>query len=413
MNKNLDELFIVSGNPLDEDAKSVVGLVRQWADREILSKRMEYREGYSKLFAEQRRRLNLDIGIQWLTLPEENGGFGWNDLSKAVDIAHVLCEIGRADASIGSLLAVQYAILATCTMKHNLNRKLCDMFSSLYISDTVRTPALILPGPGMAGKTSALFLGRSILTQVKAKKGGYTITGRNLRPLLAGAAADLFCVVCAGEKDDRACLALVPGDAHGISTGSPLRTTGLNACGNADITIDMVSISKENLIDHDGAAEELHTWLNLLLGAVSVGAGMNFFEILSDWSETRVIKGGFTLKENPLCASVLADVAEETALAKMLLFDLAQVISASAHEGLHTTRAFTYSEIIGNRIQSSIIKAINRGMELMGSAGYAKEWHVEKHWRDVKTIQSLLCGVGAEAPVKMDTARFFYNCAEL
>jgi len=49
----------------------------------------------------------------------------------------------------------------------------------------------------------------------------------------------------------------------------------------------------------------------------------------------------------------------------------------------------------------------------MGSAGYAKEWHVEKHWRDIKTIQSYLCGVGAEAPIKLDLARFFYDCREV
>jgi alkylation response protein AidB-like acyl-CoA dehydrogenase len=69
--------------------------------------------------------------------------------------------------------------------------------------------------------------------------------------------------------------------------------------------------------------------------------------------------------------------------------------------------------MIGARIQKSAILAVNRGMELMGSAGYAKEWHVEKHWRDIKTIQSALCGVGAGVPVKMDIARFFYDCKEV
>jgi alkylation response protein AidB-like acyl-CoA dehydrogenase len=69
--------------------------------------------------------------------------------------------------------------------------------------------------------------------------------------------------------------------------------------------------------------------------------------------------------------------------------------------------------MIGHRVQQGVMRAINRGMELMGSAGYAKEWHVEKHWRDVKTIQSILYGVAADAPLKMDTARFFYNCTEI
>ena len=101
-------------------------------------------------------------------------------------------------------------------------------------------------------------------------------------------------------------------------------------------------------------------------------------------------------------------------MAKLLLYDLAHLLSSSDQwKGSNFPRLFTFSEIIGSRVQTGVIKAINRGMELMGSAGYAREWHAEKHWRDVKTIQSMLCGVAAEAPVSMDTARFFYNCTEL
>ena len=70
---------------------------------------------------------------------------------------------------------------------------------------------------------------------------------------------------------------------------------------------------------------------------------------------------------------------------------------------------FMAAQMFGKRIQQCSINAINRGMELMASAGYAREWHAEKHWRDVKTIQSMLGGVAAEVPVQMDIARFFYN----
>jgi alkylation response protein AidB-like acyl-CoA dehydrogenase len=120
------------------------------------------------------------------------------------------------------------------------------------------------------------------------------------------------------------------------------------------------------------------------------------------------------MKENPLCASVLADVADEIFTARLLLYNLAHMMSKPEdwkHGGFQ--RIYTFSQIIGSQIQQKIVRAINRGLELMGSAGYAKEWHVEKHWRDAKTIQSYLCGVGAEAPVKMDTARFFFDCKEI
>jgi alkylation response protein AidB-like acyl-CoA dehydrogenase len=413
MNRNVDELFLYPKQWMDEESKSIATLVRQWADKEIISKRMEYRENYTKLFMEKRKKLGLAIGLQRLTLPEEYGGFGWHRAFNAPGILTLLCEICRADAAIGVIFAAKYAIFETITMEHNLNKRLCDTLAPLYAGDEIKTPAIILPGPGILGTESPLFKGRAILAEAKAVKDGYTITGSNLRPLFSGKTADLFCVVCAGKKN-KPCIAFVPGDAVGVKRGSPFLTTGLNACENADITFDAVQVPKENVIDRDGAVEELYVWLNLLLGGVSVGAGTNFFEMVFDWGDTRVIKGGTTLKENPLCASVLADVAEEIALAKLLLYDLAQIISKPEEwDGNNITRTFTFAEMIGARAQQDVMRAINRGLELMGSAGYAKEWHVEKHWRDVKTIQSILCGVAAEAPVKMDTARFFYNCTEI
>jgi len=413
MNKTLDELFVYPKELVDEESKRVIHLVRQWADREIISKRQEYRENYYKLFTEKRKSLNLTIGLQRLTLPEEHGGFGWNSPANAPGIASILTEIGRADSAIGVVSAVKYTIFAAISMPPHLDKTLCDALAPVYCAEELKTPSLILPGAGIAGQDTPLFSGRSILATVEPDGEGFAINGKTLRPINSGAVADLFCVVCA-DKQGKPCVALVPGDDVNIVRGKTLLETGLNASSNADVSFNNVKIPKSYLITREGVVEEIYAWLNLLLGSVSVGAGMNFFEIVGDWSETRTIKGGYVMKENPLCASVLADVADEVFTARLLLYNLAHIMSRPqdwGHSG--SQRVFTFSQIIGSQVQQKIIRAINRGLELMGSAGYSKEWHVEKHWRDVKTIQSYLCGVGAEAPVKMDAARFFFDCKEI
>jgi alkylation response protein AidB-like acyl-CoA dehydrogenase len=154
----------------------------------------------------------------------------------------------------------------------------------------------------------------------------------------------------------------------------------------------------------------LYAWLHLLACAVCAGAAADFFDLLADWADSRTIKGGVPLKDNPLCASVLAESAQEIALARILVHDLADVVSsAGAPEADAIERAFVYASTLGARILSCLMHALNRGMELMGSAGYAKEWYVEKHWRDLKNVQSSLSGVGAGVPAAMDAARFFYG----
>ena len=413
MNKTLEELFVYPKELVDEESKRVIHLVRQWADKEIISKRQEYREHYENLFIDKRKTLNLTIGLQRLTLPEENGGFGWNSPANAPGIVSILTEIGRADAAIGVVSAVKYTIFAAISMSPHLDKELCDKLAPIYCADELKTPSLILPGMGNIGEETPLFLGRSILATVEPDGEGYAVSGKNLRPVNSGAVADLFCVVCA-DKLGRPCVALIPGDDKNIIRGKRLLETGLNVCANADVSFNNVKIPKSYVIARDGIVEEIYTWLNLLLGGVSVGAGMNFFEIVTEWSETRTIKGGYMMKENPLCASVLADVADEVFTARLLLYNLAHIMSKPDDWGYSgSQRVYTFSQIIGSQVQQKVMRAINRGMELMGSAGYSKEWHVEKHWRDIKTIQSYLCGVGAEAPVKMDTARFFFDCKEI
>ncbi|PKN83436.1 MAG: hypothetical protein CVU51_12400, partial [Deltaproteobacteria bacterium HGW-Deltaproteobacteria-1] len=386
MARNLDNLFIYPKQLMDEESLSVVRLVRQWSDREIVTRRMEYREDYEKLFEQKRKMLCIDLGLQKLTIPADRGGFGWNSPSKAPTLLALACETGRADASIGILSAASWALFLMIACQHNHNDKLCDSLAARYSDETVRTPALILTGPGRKGMQTPLFFGRSILACAEKSETGFTLNGEDLRPLIAGGMADLFCVVCA-DGSGKPGIALVSGDVKGVKRGPSILMTGLNACGNAQIDFNHVPVPVENVLDQEGNIEELYTWLNLLLGGVSVGAAMNFFELLADWSDNRTIKGGVMLKENPLCASVLADVAEEIALARLLLGDLAAIIAERTESGSEAIRrTFTYAGMIGHRVQQGVMHAMNRGLELMGSAGYAKEWHVEKHWRDVKTI---------------------------
>ena len=413
MNKYLDDLFLYPKSWVDDEAKRFAASARSWAEKEILSNRLEYQKRYDELFIEKRQKLILDIGFERLILPEEHGGYGWNKPSSAPGILTVFTEIGRADATIGFIAAVKYAAFATMTMQPHIDKALCDELAPLYFADQLKNVALILPGPGVANKETPLFHGRSIQAVIKAVQDGYSISGDNLRPLGPGKVADLLCVVCA-DKDGSPCLAFVPADAKGVKKGSLIKTTGLEGCGNADIKLDKVKVPKSAVITREGALQELYAWLNLLLGGTSLGAAMNFFEILSDWAETRTIKGGSIMKENPLCASVLAVVADEIVLARLLSYSLAHIMAQPEDwGGIGSEGVYTFAQMLGSRIQQACLNALNRGMELMGSAGYAKEWHVEKHWRDIKTIQSCLCGIGADVPVKMDIARFFYQCKEI
>ena len=406
---DVNELFPYPKNWVNEDTRAIAAAVHQWADREIINNRLEYQKAYAELFQKRRRSHNLDIGFQRVIFPEEYGGSGFNTLERTPSLVTILGELSRADAGMGFMSALEYALSAVAAMEPNVNKKICDLIAPILCGEELKTVSILMPGPGSADSEDPLFMSRSVKARIKQSKEGYTLNGSGLRPIGNGAIADIFGVVCA-DPEGKTGIAFVTADKKGISRSAEIKQTGLDACRNADISFKNVKIKSEHVIINEDAVRELYTWLNLFLGAVSVGACLNFFEILRDWSENRVIKGKGLLKDNPLCASVLATVAEEIGLAKILVYNVSNFIGRTETWGGHENPViFMAAQMFGKRIQQCSINAINRGMELMASAGYAREWHAEKHWRDVKTIQSMLGGVAAEVPVQMDIARFFYN----
>ena len=146
MNRNVDDLFISPREWMDEESVGVVRLVRQWADKEIVSRRMEYRENYADLFMAKLRKLLIDIGLQKLCVPSDHGGFGWNTPGHAPGMLSLACEIGRADASAGVLFSALCSIFSLISMEHNYNRNICDTISSLSAGEDLSIPAVILPG---------------------------------------------------------------------------------------------------------------------------------------------------------------------------------------------------------------------------------------------------------------------------
>jgi len=107
----------------------------------------------------------------------------------------------------------------------------------------------------------------------------------------------------------------------------------------------------------------------------------------------------------------MAEISHEILLSRLLLYQLAHLIAGSEPE-IQSRREELYISALSvvSHITMSAEKAINQTMELMGSAGYATEWNLERYWRDVKTLQVHL---GSWELNKMTLARYFYRSSDL
>jgi len=71
----------------------------------------------------------------------------------------------------------------------------------------------------------------------------------------------------------------------------------------------------------------------------------------------------------------------------------------------HSEWMLAQASMSKNYATEMAIMVTNKAMELMGSYGYIRDYHVEKYWRDVKEIQLWLGGAQLG---RFDIARGYY-----
>jgi len=393
------DLFPFAREWLSDMDVSLAGNLKKWAESELMEKRLELKEDYSGLLEPAMRKLFLDIGLQRLLWPEKYGGDGHNSPGAALTMTAALEQVARGDTSIALLLSGMWALQSCMAMEGKENAEACEAFADLFGSkEELAVTSLVLP----------LFRDEP-QAHAKLAKGAWAVEAKDARPIACGADAAVFGVYCSTDGEGEVVLIALPGDAKGVKRGKPFLKTGLAADRNADVSFDKAKAPEGMCVARGPeACRAALAWLYLGISASNVGALFASYEILKEWGDNRVIKGkGQIFKNNPLTASVMAEVAKEISLDRMLTYNLARVLAApdvygeAGEESTYVTAC-----MVVHQVAQSAEKAIGNAMEMMASAGYATEWNLERYWRDTKTMQ--LC-LGPYELAKMDYAHYFYQ----
>ena len=168
-----------------------------------------------------------------------------------------------------------------------------------------------------------------------------------------------------------------------------VKTTGLNGIRNCYINLTNArKIEEINLTET--AYSKISSLLYLTTSAIISGAVIDSLRILDDWVNTRIIKGGESLRDNSLISQISGEVAEAATTIRILLYNMAVLISSPERYGISSDETSVVAGGIFNTISKNGVNILQRALEPMASAGYAKEWDIEKHWRDIRTIRSLM-----------------------
>jgi alkylation response protein AidB-like acyl-CoA dehydrogenase len=407
------DLFPFPKNRLHKTDLDLAASLQGLVEKQVMDKRLELKEDYKGLLEPAYAKLMVEIGLQKMFWPEKFGGDEHNEPIASYTVAASLEQIGRADTGLAFLAAHSLALQAALALGDSYQEEQVAAVAPLFCEgDKPLIVSFVLPtfteeegGPEWRGKGF----------QVKARGGadGWTLNGKMVRPTCCGVDAGLFGVACAVEGEDEPAFILVPGDASGLSRGKEFLKTGLAASRNADIDLSGVKVPSANCAWRgDDGFFRLLSWYYLGLAATGVGALLATYELIKEWGDNRVIKGrGHIFKDNPLTAALMGEIAKEIVVDRLIAYDLAGMLAEPDTYGSTDPQAlFTLALMVAHQVFVSAEYTINRTMELMASAGYAKEWQLERYWRDVKTAQ---CYLGAYELAKHDFARWFYQTKTL
>lgn len=390
-------------------ASSLRGLV----EKEIMDKRLELKEDYEGLIKPSLEKVLVGIGLQKMFWPESLGGDEHNRPAASYTISAALEQIGRADLGLAYLVAHNLSLQAALAMEGSGRDELCSRFAPLFCQGgRPLIVSFILPVYG-EGEGGPEWRGRRLQLRAVNGRDGWVLDGEAVRPTCSGADAALFGTWCAVEGETEPAFILVPGGAAGLKRGPEFRQTGLAASRNADLGFNGVEVPAADCVWRgEEGLRKLLSWHYLGLSAAGAGALLACHEILKEWGDNRVIKGrGQVFKENPLTGALMGEVAQETAMARLLAYDLAGILAEpEAYGEAGSEGVYTAGLMIVHHVYASAENIIHRTMELMASAGYAKEWQLERYWRDVKTIQ---CCLGSSELAKHAFSRWFYQAKKL
>ena len=388
---------------------AILETIRAYVDREIMPVRMQLDEDHA-VFERVYAGL-VKLGIQRRGFSTAHGGLG---IRSAPMVCAITEEISRGDSGVSlHALLVPWAMAAAIGAR---NKTLMDQFIPMYCSDEPRSACLAITEPaGGCNVEDGAEQGRTIRTTARLEGDEWVINGEKMWPSGAGT-ADLYCVVCttdASLKNEGVALIYVPNGTPGLSFGKPERKMGMRVTDvNAAIYFNDVRVPRTYRAGGPGLDWQLFrnnlSWGRLTSAPLSLGNAQAVLEIVIAYTETRSY-GGRPVRNHSLQAAMIGDMATAIQAARAHYLHVAAMFNDRERFG-KLSDDFLLGQASAAKIHACDVTEMvcNRAMELMGSYGYACDYHVEKYLRDSKVIQLWL---GGAQLARLDVAQSYYPYA--
>jgi len=356
---------------LTEEQKMIRQIARQIAKEKIIPIRAELDE--KEEFPHEIIKILASSDMFGIFVPEEYGGLGMG----VFELCIVVEELSKACLGVSTSYAANalgtYPILLFGTDEQK-KKYLPDISSGKKMVAFALTEANA--GSDIAGiQTTAI------------KDGDYYIINGTKQWITNGAEADIYTVIAITDKSKGprgASAFIVEKGTEGFSFGKKEKKMGIRASVTSELIFENCKIPKKNILGKEGmgfiVAMKTLDKSRVGVGAQGVGVAQGAFEEAVKFAKQRVQFGKPIISFQAI-QHLLADMALQIEAARSLVYSVAKYIDSGAKD---ISKASAMAKVFATDVA---MKVTTDAVQVMGGAGYMREYPVEKMMRDAKILQ--------------------------
>jgi alkylation response protein AidB-like acyl-CoA dehydrogenase len=356
-----------------ENQKMIANMIRDFGDREIRPKMMQWDE--DQHFPIELFRKLGGLGLMGVLVPEEYGGsgFGYHEYVTAI------AELSKIDGSIGLSMAAHNSLCTGHILQFGNETQKAKYLPKLASGEWIGAWGLTEPNTGSdAGN----------MRTVAVKDGDHYVINGAKNFITHGKSGEVAVVIArTGALGDSHGMSafIVERGTPGFSAGKKENKLGMRASETAEMIFTDCRVHKSQMMGKEG--EGFVQSLKVLDGgrisiaALSLGiaegaylAALKYSKERQQFNQPIANFQGISFK--------LAEMATKVEAAKLLTYRAADL----KNRGMSVNRESAMAKLYASEIA---VEVANDGVQIFGGYGYTKDFPAEKYYRDAK-----LCTIG-------------------
>lgn len=372
---------------ITEDQQAIKQVAREFAESEILPRKMEWDE--SQEFPMEVFRKMADLGFLGMLIPTELGGAGLG----ATENSLVIEEIARIDPSIALSIAAHNGLCSS-----HIYRFSSDELKQKYVPDLAS--GKVLGAWGLTEPSAGSDAGGTRTYAVR--EGDHYIVNGSKNFITHGTVGETAVIMAVTDRDKGArgiSAFVLDKSMPGFSASKKENKVGMRASDTSSLVMENVKVPAANLIGKEGEgfvqALQILDGGRISIAALSVGCAQGAFEAAIKYVQQRE-QFGKPLSAQQATLFKLAEMGMKIEAARLLVYRAAWLRDKGLPFGKEASIAKLYASEIS-------VQVSEESVQLHGGYGYIKEYPAEKYWRDSKL---LTIGEGTSEVQRMVIARY-------